>query len=32
VGLFRAFGGGFGVTDSAPQASPSSSQSNPGNS
>jgi NodT family efflux transporter outer membrane factor (OMF) lipoprotein len=32
VGLFRAFGGGFGVTGSAPQASPSSSQSNPGNS
>jgi NodT family efflux transporter outer membrane factor (OMF) lipoprotein len=32
AGLFRAFGGGFGVTDSAPQASPSNSQSNPGNS
>jgi NodT family efflux transporter outer membrane factor (OMF) lipoprotein len=32
VGLFRAFGGGFGITDSAPHASPSSSQSNPGNS
>ena len=32
VGLFRAFGGGFGVTDSAPHASRSSSQSNPGDS
>jgi outer membrane protein TolC len=32
AGLFRAFGGGFGVTDSAPRAFPSSSQSNSGNS